>query len=82
MTGKEIIRAIMEQKNKSNAEFANDLGISQQALWDRLNNKKAKDLSLNVFDTMVRSLGYSVYVVPFSKGQKLPEGAIKVGASK
>jgi transcriptional regulator with XRE-family HTH domain len=78
MNGREIIKAIMEEKGITNAQFAEMLGITQAALWDRLNNKKVKDIPLNLFVDMLRYLGYSAYAVPVSNNQRMPDGARKV----
>lgn len=65
MTSKEIVKAIMQEKGKKNVEFAFELKISPNALWDRLNNTKAtKDLSVSTLDDMLRRLGYKILIVP------------------
>ena len=67
MKGKEAIKEILKTTGESNASFADRLDISQAALWDRLNNKKNKDLSLTVLCKMARILGYKVVIVPNTK---------------
>lgn len=75
MIGKDIIKAIMETKGVSNATLANRLSITQQALWDRLNNKKAtKDLSTAVLVDMAAALDYKVVVVP--RETRIKEGYV------
>ena len=69
MTGQEIVKLIMEKQNQTNAGFATKLGISQQSLWDRLNNKKKKDLSFDSLITMLRALGYKIQIVPVNKNK-------------
>ena len=67
MKGKEAIKEIMKNKGETNTAFAEKLDISQQALWDRLNNKKNKDLSLIILCKMARILGYRVVLMPTTK---------------
>ncbi len=67
MKGKEAVKEIMKTKGETNAAFAEKLDISQQALWDRLNNKKNKDLSLIILCKMARLLGYRVVLMPTTK---------------
>ena len=64
MTGREIIKDIMEREGKRNAEVADMLNISPAALWDRLNTKKTKDIPLSTMNEMLRVLGYKVAIVP------------------
>lgn len=69
MNGREIIKAIMELKNINNATLASDLGITQAALWDRLDtqprkNKPRKDIPVSLLSEMVRTMDYKVIVVP------------------
>ena len=73
MTTQEIVKELMKKENKTNARFASDLEISQAALWDRLNNDKRKDFSVNVLSKMVRLLGYKIQIVPLGK-QKPDDG--------
>jgi len=76
VTGKEAIKLILEICEETNASLANKLGISQQAIWDRLNNKKNKSLTLARFIEMGRALGYKVIMTP--NWADLPEGAFLI----
>lgn len=76
MTGKEIVRAIMEEKNVSNAELAHQVGIKPTAMWDRLNNTNSKDLNVSLLSGMLRVLGYKIQIVPYNK--KTAEGTYEV----
>lgn len=67
MKGKEAIKEIMKTKGETNTSFADKLDITQQALWDRLNNRKNKDLSLIILCRMAKVLGYRVVLMPKSK---------------
>lgn len=69
MNGREIIKAIMELKNITNAVLASELKITQAALWDRLDtqprkNKPRKDIPVSLLSEMVNIMGYEVIVVP------------------
>lgn len=67
MRGREIIAAIMEKNNVSNAQMAHKLGISIATMWDRINSKKVKDIPLSKLNEMVRELDYKIIVVPNDK---------------
>lgn len=73
MNSREIVYSIYQKSGLTNAEYANLLGISRQALWDRINTMKAKDMTVSVFSEMVSALGYSVCV-----GKEVPDGAYVV----
>ncbi len=64
MNGREIIKDIMVKEGKTNAEIAYSLGITQAAMWDRLNNKKTRDIPLSTLTEMLRVLGYKVVITP------------------
>ncbi len=64
MNGREIVKDIMTREGKTNAEVADMLNITQAAMWDRLNNKKIKDIPLSTLNEMLRVLGYKVAIVP------------------
>lgn len=76
MTGREIIKDVMLKQGKTNAEVADMLGISQAAMWDRLNNKKVKDIPLSTLSDMLRVLGYKVCIVP--RDHRIPEDGYRV----
>ena len=67
MTGKEIVKKIMEEQEVSNAELAHKLSVKPTAMWDRLNNTKAKDLNVSLLSSMVRTLGYKIQIVPTNR---------------
>lgn len=77
MNAKQIVKTIMGEKDVANAVLANRLGITSAALWDRLNNKKNKDLSVSVLCDMLQALDYDVIIVPHGKGSKI-DGAYKI----
>ena len=76
MTGKEIVKAIMEQQEISNAELAHKVGIKPTAMWDRLNNTNSKDLNVALLGDMLRVLGYKIQIVPY--GKQTPDGGYEV----
>lgn len=64
MTGREIVKSIMNQQGKTNVEVAELLNITQAAMWDRLNNKKVKDIPLSTLNEMLQVLNYKIAIVP------------------
>lgn len=76
MTGKEIVKAIMNEQNVSNAELAHKVDIKPTAMWDRLNNTNSKDLNVSLLNDMLRALGYKLQAVPFNK--QTPENGYEV----
>ena len=76
MTGREIIKNIMQEQGVTNAEMADRLHITQATLWDRLNNKKVKDIPLSLLSEMLRVLDYSVQIVP--RATRTPDKGYKV----
>lgn len=77
MTGREIIKNIMNLNGITNAQMAHRLSISQAAVWDRLNNKKLKDIPFSLLCEMLSVIDYDVLIVPHGKGSKI-EGAYAV----
>lgn len=76
MNSKEIVKEIMKEQNRKNAEVADMLNITPAALWDRLNTSKAKDLSVSSLNDMLRVLGYKIQIVP--RDSKTPTNGYKV----
>jgi DNA-binding Xre family transcriptional regulator len=66
MKARELIKVIMEKQDVNNACMADRLNITQAALWDRLNTKKAKDIPVSMLSDMLRALDYKVVLVPRS----------------
>lgn len=62
MTAKELVKTLMVEKDVSNAEMANALGITQAALWDRLNPKKTNNMTIGKLNDMLSKLGYELIV--------------------
>lgn len=62
MTAKEFVKTLMVEKDVSNAEMANALGITQAALWDRLNPKKTNNMTIGKLNDMLSKLGYELVV--------------------
>lgn len=62
MTAKELVKTLMVEKDMSNAEMANALGITQAALWDRLNPKKTNNMTIGKLNDMLSKLGYELVV--------------------
>lgn len=64
MKARDIVKEIMTRKELGNAEFARVLNITPAALWDRLNTKKTKDISVSIMNEMLAALGYKIAIVP------------------
>lgn len=64
MKAREIVKTIMDNLNVSNATMAGRLSITQAALWDRLNTKKAKDIPVSTLNEMLKVLDYKIVIVP------------------
>lgn len=64
MKTQEIIKSILQEEGKTNADFARQLGITPATLCERLKTKDKGEMSFDSFLTMLRSLGYSIEVVP------------------
>lgn len=77
MNGREMIKALMEEKGITNATLAHRLGISQATIWERLNNRKTRDIPLSTFCDMIQALDCDLLVVPANKGGNI-SGAMKV----
>ena len=76
MTGREIIKAVMQTVGISNATLAHRLQIPPNVMWDRLNNKKVKDIPLATMNDMIRALDYKILIVP--AGSKCPKDGFEV----
>ena len=76
MKARELVKVIMEKNDVSNACMADRLNISQAALWDRLNNKKVKDIPVSLLSEMLRALDYKVVIVP--RSSRLPSDGYEV----
>lgn len=66
MKAREITKVIMDKQGVNNASMADRINITQAALWDRLNTKKAKDIPVSMLSEMLRALDYKVVIVPRS----------------
>ena len=78
MTGREIIKEVMKEQGITNAELAARLNITQAALWDRLNNKKVKDIPMSLMSEMLRMLDYTIQIVPRTQDKENPKKTYKV----
>ena len=77
MTSKELIKTLMTEHRITNAEMAKTLGVTQAALWDRLNPKKSDNTTVTKLDDMLSVLGYKIVVVPDET--HIPEGGYEIG---
>ena len=77
MNEKEIVNKIMEEQNKSLADVATIVGLSQAALWDRLRSPKNKSLTVAKLNEILTALNYEVVLMPRAKAGKI-DGAYVV----
>ena len=66
VSGREALKYLQEREGITNAEYARRLNITPAALWDRLNNKKVKDIPCSLLSEMCEVLGCKVMVVSAS----------------
>ena len=78
VTGKQIISELMKIKGTQNNSMAAELGITQAAMWDRLNPKKTDNMTIKVLQEMSNVLGFEVIVVPSGT---IVDGAYRVSDS-
>ena len=64
MTGKEIVRAIMDRLGVGVSQMGRELGVSTQAAWRRIGGTDTRDLTLEKLGEMCKVLGYKVVIVP------------------
>ena len=76
MKAREITKVIMDKQGVNNASMADRINITQAALWDRLNTKKAKDIPVSMLSEMLRALDYKVVIVP--RSSRLPSDGYEV----
>ena len=82
MNGREIIKDIMSRFNITNATLANRLGITQAALWDRIDTqprtgKPRKDIPVSLLSEMVQVMNYKVVVIPSTA--RVPKDGYVIG---
>lgn len=71
MNGRKIIKEVMKSQAVSNVGLASRLGITQAALWDRIDtqprkNKPRKDIPVSLLAEMLKAMDYKVIVAPES----------------
>lgn len=64
MTGKDIIKEIMDERGITNAQLAEHLGVTQATMWARLNTKAEKDMQLYTFYEMINAMDYEIVLRP------------------
>lgn len=85
MNGREIIKNIMNLKGVTNTMLANRLGITQAALWDRIDTqprkgKPRKDIPVSLLSEMVQVMDYKIMIVP--SNTRLPKDGYLIGESE
>lgn len=82
MDARDIVKEIMKEKDRSNADIANNLGISVAALWDRLSKtttggNKPKSITIKKLNDLLRCLDYELVILPRGKAGRI-DGAYVV----
>ena len=82
MDARDIVKDIMKEKNRTNADLANNLGISVAALWDRLSKtttgtNKPKSITVKKLNDLLRCLDCELVILPRGKAGRI-EGAYVV----
>lgn len=80
MTGKDVIKELMDMNGMSNTELAEMTGVTQATAWARLNNTSAKDMSLAVFAEMLNAMGYELVARRRTEAGVLIEMPVNVDA--
>ena len=78
MDARDIVKEIMKEKNRSNADLANNLGISVAALWDRLSktttgSNKPKSITVKKLNDLLRCLDYELVIMPRGKSGRMDD---------
>ena len=71
MNEKEIIIKLMEEQGLSAADLANQMGISNAALWDRIKSPKNKSLTTKKLNEILKQLNYEIVLMPRAKASKI-----------
>lgn len=79
MTGKDIIKRIMEEESVTNVQLAERTGVTQATMWARLNTQSAKDMQLSVFSEILGALGYEMVIR--KKGDESNGAAVEIDAA-
>lgn len=82
MTGRELLRDLMEKERVSNVELAEKLGVTSATMWARLNYDGAKDVTLSVFSETLNALGYEMVVRKKKEVEETNEMVVKIDGPK
>lgn len=63
MNGREIVNWLYKKSGISMVEYGDRLGVSKGVIWDRLNSKRTKDMTVTVLGEMVGAFGYRIVIV-------------------
>ena len=76
MDARDIVKTIMKEKGKTNADLASNLNVSQAVLWDRLSTtttatKKPKSITVKKLIEMLRCLDCELVIMPRGKAGRI-----------
>lgn len=75
MTSKDVIKAIMNLKNVTNADLAKRMGLSQANVWGKINTNKS--MTISKMNSILNQLDYEVVLLPRGKANRI-DGAFVV----
>lgn len=76
MTIKNMIGFLMEKNSVANSTLAKRLGLTNAAMWARVNHKNQRDMPFSIAVETLRALDYKVVIVPANK--KLGEDCYEI----
>ena len=71
MNAKEVVKKLIEEKGITQADVAAAMNVTPATLWDRINSKKTKSLTINKLNEILRVLGYEIVIMPRAKAGKI-----------
>lgn len=76
MEMRNLIKYLMRENDLSNVVIAERIGLTAQAFWDRVNNRKHKSIGVDTALEILQAMDYRLVVVPV--GSRLPAGSYEV----
>ena len=73
MTEIEFLNHVIKAKGIKQKDVADKLGITTAAMWDRINDRARKSMSVSTFAAMLDALGYDLVAVPRGAADGLPD---------
>ena len=77
MNPAEVVSAVMEVKEVTNATLSKRIGLTSASIWDRLNNKKTVSMKVSSLVQMLAAMDYKVVAVPHDRSLREGEYELK-----